>query len=293
MQQPGSAAAYKTVHERIDGHKIRARSASFDDHFTQATLFWKSMAPWEQDHIVAAFSFELNQCETPEIRVAALGGILSKIDSELASRVAANIGVDLKAAIEAAPAPAFVKFESPDVSPTAKRKVKSSPALSMNKAAENIMGRKIAILVGPGVDGARVKKMKATLNEAGAIVHIVGPHGGAVEAADGAMIPIDKPAQNAASVFYDGAIVAGGADPAKMASMGLVKAFLAETFKFGKAIAAVKEAAPVIEAANLPGVTAQGASALGVFVGDKVLDDFIEALKTPRFRNRAVDEVAA
>ena len=293
MQQPGSAAAFKTVHERIDGHKIRARSASFDDHFTQATLFWKSMAPWEQDHIVAAFSFELNQCETPEIRVAVLGGILSKIDTELANRVADNIGVNLNAAVKAAQAPAFVKFEPPDEAPTSKRKVKTSAALSMNKAAENIIGRKIAILVGPGVDGVKVKKMKATLNAAGAVVHIVGPHGGAVEAADGSMIPIDKPAQNAASVFYDGAIVAGGADPTKMASMGLVKTFIAETFKFGKAIAAVNAAAQVIDAAHLPGVSAQSAPALGVFIGDKVLDDFIEALKTPRFRNRAVNEVAA
>ena len=43
-----------------DGHKIRARSQSFTDYFGQATLFWNSMASWEQQHIVDAFSFELN-----------------------------------------------------------------------------------------------------------------------------------------------------------------------------------------------------------------------------------------
>ena len=33
IQQPEAASAYRTFFERVDGHKIRARSSSFDDHF--------------------------------------------------------------------------------------------------------------------------------------------------------------------------------------------------------------------------------------------------------------------
>ena len=54
------------VHVPAAGRRAR-RSASapqsFDDHFSQATLFWNSMTPPEQDHIVGAFSFELAKCE--------------------------------------------------------------------------------------------------------------------------------------------------------------------------------------------------------------------------------------
>ncbi|WP_210253053.1 catalase [Beijerinckia sp. L45] len=293
MQQPDSPAAYRTVFERVDGHKIRARSSSFDDHFTQATMFWNSMAGWEKDHIVAAFSFELNQCETPEIRIAALGGLIAKIDPDLAARVAEKLGIDLPAAIEAAPPPAFVAFAKPDTMPSGKRSTAASPALSMDKPADSILGRKVAILIDAGVDGTKVKALKAALNAEGAVVHLIAAHGGMVKAADGTMLPVDKPAPNASSVFYDGVVVAGGVDPAKMATMGLVKAFLAEAFKFGKAIAAFQEASPVIQAANLPDVGKNGAPKLGVFIGDDVTAAFIAAMKTPRFRNRNVDAVAA
>ena len=293
MQQPGSAAAYRTFFERVDGHKIRARSSSFDDHFTQATMFWNSMAAWEKDHIVAAFSFELNQCETPEIRVAVLGGLLSQIDGHLAAKVADNLGIDLEKAVKAAAPPAFITYADPDERPTGKKSAVASPALSMDKAASGIMGRKVAILIDAGVDAGKIKAMKIALNAEGAVVHLIAAHGGTVKAADGTMLPVDKATPNASSVFYDGVIVAGGADATKMAAMGLVKAFLAETFKFGKTIAALSDAGAVIKAAHLPDVGAKGAPKLGVFIGDEVTDLFIEGLKTPRFRNRDVEAVAA
>src|SRR5579884_329628 len=42
---------------REDGETVRRRSASFQDHYSQATLFWNSMSAWEQRHIVEAFTF--------------------------------------------------------------------------------------------------------------------------------------------------------------------------------------------------------------------------------------------
>jgi catalase len=40
---------------QLEPPKIRRRSPSFDDHFSQATLFWNSQSAAEKDHIVAAF----------------------------------------------------------------------------------------------------------------------------------------------------------------------------------------------------------------------------------------------
>ena len=50
------------------GSRVRELSASFDDHFSQARLFWLSMSPVEQDHIVQAYTFELGKCFDETIR---------------------------------------------------------------------------------------------------------------------------------------------------------------------------------------------------------------------------------
>ena len=293
MHQPDAAAAFRSVAEKVEGHKIRARSTSFDDHFSQATLFWNSMADWEKDHIVEAFAFELNQCETLAIRLAALGNLLAPIADELAARVAQKLGLDVADATAASPKPAYVERADPPTAPQGKPGAASSPALSMDKPADGIKGRKIAVLAGPGVNAAALSTLKAALNAQGTIVNLIAEHGGTLTLSDGSMAMVDKPARNAASVFYDDVFVAGGEDPAKMAAMGLVKAFLAEAFKHGKAIGATAVAAQVIKAAHLPHVAARGSPELGVLVGDDIADDFIAALMTPRFHNRDIDAVAA
>ena len=78
---------FETYPERVDAVKIRQRSESFADHYSQATLFWNSMTKPEKDHIVGAYSFELSKVERKFIRERQLG-ILANIDSELCARVA-------------------------------------------------------------------------------------------------------------------------------------------------------------------------------------------------------------
>ncbi len=40
----------------IEGRAVRANPVSFDEHLTLATMFYRSMASVEQDHIVEAFT---------------------------------------------------------------------------------------------------------------------------------------------------------------------------------------------------------------------------------------------
>ena len=56
---------FESYAERIDGQKIRERSESFRDHFSQATLFWNSQSDAEKEHIVLAFRFELGKVDRP------------------------------------------------------------------------------------------------------------------------------------------------------------------------------------------------------------------------------------
>lgn len=48
--------AFVTYPERVEGHKIRERSPSFGEHFSQATLFWNSLSTGEKDRLVAALA---------------------------------------------------------------------------------------------------------------------------------------------------------------------------------------------------------------------------------------------
>src|SRR4051812_33502735 len=85
-------SGFTSYAERIDAQKIRARSQSFFDHFSQATLFFNSQTETEQNHIIRALRFELGKVETPPIRERMLG-LLAQVDKTLAQRVADGLGL--------------------------------------------------------------------------------------------------------------------------------------------------------------------------------------------------------
>ncbi|MGG7105006.1 catalase-related domain-containing protein [Rhodococcus sp. 24CO] len=47
------------VPEVVLGRKVRQAPATFDDHFSQACLFYRSLSPIEQVHVAEAYTFEL------------------------------------------------------------------------------------------------------------------------------------------------------------------------------------------------------------------------------------------
>ena len=86
-------SGFTSYAERIDARKIRERSASFFDHFSQATLFFNSQSEPEKNHIIRALRFELGKVETPPIRERMLF-LLAQVDKSLANRVAEGLGRD-------------------------------------------------------------------------------------------------------------------------------------------------------------------------------------------------------
>ncbi len=293
-QQPEAPDAFRSYGERIDGRKIRARSESFTDFFSQATLFWNSMAAWEKEHIVEAFAFELNNCETKAVPQAVMGNLLVNIHPDLAKRISDKTGLDIEACKRGAPKPVVTEIAVPDTMPSGTKVVKASPALSMDKLAEGIKGRKIAILAGEGVDGTQMGTLKSGLEAEGAVVEVIAAHGGTITCSLGKSVKVDRPAPNAPSVIYDAVAVPGGASAAKLAKTGLALAFLAEAFKHGKPMVFVGDAAALIGAAHLP-VPKAGAPEQGVMAGDApaALKALVEGLKKHRFTNRNIEAVAA
>src|SRR4026209_2557548 len=87
-------SGFASYAEKIDAQKVRQRSESLFDHFSQASLFYRSQSAAEQNHIVRALRFELGKVETPPIRERMLG-LLAQVDTDLANRVAAGLGLSV------------------------------------------------------------------------------------------------------------------------------------------------------------------------------------------------------
>jgi len=184
----------------VAGSKVRELSASFDDHFSQARLFWLSMSPVEQDHIVQAYTFELGKCYDQTIRERQLL-CLARIDADLASEVAAGLGMP-------APAPAV---DGPE--PT------RSPALSQLGQSWPVEGRTVGIVVDLTSDAAAVSELVDALSSDGLVPLLVAPTGGPVwpdrrEVAHRTLL-------TARSVEFDAIVVAAVLPPGPLTAQGM------------------------------------------------------------------------
>jgi catalase len=220
---------FESYPERIDAAKIRQRSESFSDHFSQARLFFNSMSDHEKEHIIAAYSFELGKVEREFIRAREVNEILANIDLTLAKRVAENLGL---------PAPAQGTIE------VRKTSLEQSPALSQaNLLPGNIKTRKVAILAANGVDAAAIDAMKKALEAEGAHAKLLGPTSAPVKTADGKTLPVDASMEGMPSIAFDAVFVPGGAASiTALSGDGVALHYLLEAYKHLKAIALHGEA---------------------------------------------------
>ncbi len=240
---------FHTHEERIDAKKVRARSESFRDHFSQATLFFNSQSEAEKNHIVDAFSFELSKVDTVEIRKRMVG-ILTQVDMTLATKVADKLGLEVPATPEEPINHSFGADTDPQsVQPTkVKSSVEKSEALSMaNTVKDTIKTRKIAFLAADGVDGDALNSMKDRLEKAGAKTKLIAPKLGKITSSAGKEIAVDESFLIATSVVYDAVFVPGGKQSVDRLKeeMDAIH-FVNEAFKHCKAIAATGEAVDFI-----------------------------------------------
>ena len=84
---------FASVRALDPGDKVRVRSETFADHYSQPRLFYRSMSEPEQRHIVNAFTFELSKVSRPNIRQRMLGH-LKNIDADLCARVEDGLGME-------------------------------------------------------------------------------------------------------------------------------------------------------------------------------------------------------
>ncbi|GIJ73495.1 catalase [Virgisporangium ochraceum] len=232
--------------------KIRANPVSFDDHFSQARLFWLSMSPVEREHIINAYTFELGKCYEQAVKERQLA-CLANIDPVLCAEVAAGLGL---------PAPAAT-IDLVDVDP--------SPALSQVGQQWPPDGRLVGIVIDDSVAFDGVDAVRREVFAAGMVPLVIAPHGGTV----GDTV-VQRTFATARSVEFDALLLASApalakdAVPARDAKVGApgadvvdprVLLLVEECWRHAKAIGAWGAGATVLDSAGVadtPGVVTAG-----------------------------------
>jgi len=233
--------AFSSYEERIDARKIRTRSQSFSDHFSQPALFYRSLAPWEQEHVVDAYIFELGKCKLDAIQKRMLY-VVDQIDHDLAHKVAKGLGLQIPTDVnqpvnQSIGADADVQKHQPG---PIKNYLQKSPALSQAETKfHSIATRKIAVLAADGFHMKDLEKMKSVLKKEGATVQIVSPTGGTITCDQKMEHKVDHSIMTTESVLFDAVYIPGGKGSINMLmeNSKFVK-FVNEAFKHCKAIAA-------------------------------------------------------
>ena len=235
------AAGFTSFPEPIADDKVRGKPEKFADHYSQATLFWNSQSAWEQAHIIRGFRFELTKVQVPAIRERMVSS-LRNVSDELAAPVAEALGLAMPEPMPLAPDPPEPEVEA-------------SPALSLTSrpGEGGIRGRKIAILVAPGVDGASVSRTQDALVKGGAVPRLLAARLGTVDTADGDGLEPDATLETMPSVLFDAVVVPDGeAAASELGSLGHALEFLKDQYRHCKAILLLGAGEGVAAKAGLP-----------------------------------------
>jgi catalase len=287
----GGQQGFQSHAEEIESPKVRRRSPTFDDHFSQATLFWNSQSAAEKEHIIAAFQYELSRVELAAIRQRVVDN-LAHVDAKLARKVAEPLGIAPPDARAAAGRAGFREQR-------AKAPIESAPSLSMETAGGGIHTRRVAVVVAPGVELGAFKVIQQALLDAGATTKVVAAHLGVVASSSGQQLPVDHTFLNMSSVMFDAVLVPGGANSAQALQRDAnAVQFVHEAYRHCKAMCLIGES---IELLRPLGVGEPGAALpAGVVVGKndpttrlQLAQDFIGAIGKHRHWSRAQMEPPA
>ncbi|MDF1999762.1 catalase [Peribacillus frigoritolerans] len=259
---------YAHYQEKVDGRKVRQRSESFKDHYSQAKLFWNSMTEVEKEHIIQAFHFEVGKVKSKDVQQQIVE-MFSNVDIELAKTIAMGVGVN---------PPANKSEVQMDL---------ASPALSQEQMKVNTAAtRKVAILAADGFNGSEVNQVLESFKSAGITAEFISHNRGVVTSSEGQQVEVNQTFLTADSVLFDAVYVAGGQESvdALMASKEPIY-FVDEAYNHFKAIGAGKEGAEILSKAGI--VSNDPASGI-VAVTDKISGSaFIEAIAKHRHWKRA------
>lgn len=259
---------FESYQERMDGHKVRERSPSFGEYYSQPRLFWLSQTPVEQQHIIDAFSFELSKVVRAYIRERVVDH-LTRIDIQLAQGVAKNLGIALSdEQLNQAP-------------PKDVNGITKDPSLSLYAVpGGTVKGRVVAVLLNDNVRSADLLAVLKGLKVAGVHVKLLYSRMGETSADDGSQITAMGTFSNTPSVTVDAVIVPCG-DIASIIDNGDAVYYLLEAWKHLKVVGLLGDARQfrqkLIQGSSTDAGLIEADDASGSFV-----DDFLQQLAAHR-----------
>jgi len=278
---------FVSFNERVGAHKVRERSESFSDHFSQATLFYNSQTDVEKNHIIKALRFELGKVETEAIR-ARMVNLLSQVDKTLADKVAVGLGISVhkpeKPMNKGVGADADPKKHEPK---SVEQKTKSSDALSMINnptVTDSIKTKQVAFICADGVHNPSVVSYKNALEKKGAVVKIIAPNLGFLKLEDGKKLKVDQSLLIASSVLFDAVFIPSGKGINALKENKEVAEFITDSFKHCKVIGGEEEGAVLIQSIQI--IKEAGKKLDEGVVLNKDTTAFIKALGKHRFWER-------
>jgi catalase len=259
---------YVPTPRAVDGPVERAQPVSFDDHFTQPAMFYRSLTRIEKAHVVEAFTFELGKCYEKSIKERELE-VLANVDADLCQQVADGLGLP-----------------APQGNPPSD--VTTSPALSQIVTTPGpVAGRKIAVIADAGSDLAGIATLTKTLQRQGVEVLVTAPVGGTLKSGRRSIV-VERTFATARSIEFDAVLVAAGTTPTTDIKLVVL---LQEAYRHCKPLGAWGDGVSLLDGAGIE------RGAVGVLVGsgtDKSFSaDLVAALGLHRVWERAAAVMAS
>jgi catalase len=261
--------------------KVRGRPERFAEHYSQAALFFESQTPQEQAHIIGGFRFELSKVTVPAIRERMVAS-LRNVSQALALCVAEGLGIDLPE-----PMPRAIKR-------TPKPEVTLSKALSLLALPGDggVASRKIAVLIANGVEGESITAVMNALDEAGAVVRLLGSRLGTVTSEEGETFEVDATLENSPSVLFDALVLPDGTEAVQsLARDGHTLEFLKDQYRHCKTILALGASSRLLDKAGIDPQLPTGADDPGLILAasSEALDPQIFIAAVAQHRHPARD----
>ena len=241
-------------------------SDSFNDHFSQARLFWNSLAPFEKKDLVDTFIFHLQYVKSKEVRQKNVE-MWANVDKEMGATFAEHLGVDSP-----------LNTNVPES--------RSSPAISMATTAHTAATQKVGVLIGEGFKGSEVSGVLSLLENQGVFVDFIGEKLGPVTGDSGSRVEINETFKTKFPVLYDALYIVGGYAGNQAEFNQQIMIFYDTAFRHYKPVGiatTVQEYIDQLQDNNTPGI-------IFAMNNPNFGDDFMAAITQKRFWDRAIYE---
>ncbi|GAA6060947.1 hypothetical protein JCM10212_003855 [Sporobolomyces blumeae] len=234
---------------KVEGVRGRLRPERFNEHVSQAQMFWNSLARVEQEHVIEAAQFELGRCDDRAVQERNIMR-WNDVDHDLAVAVAEAFDIEV-------PQPA---------KPNPGQRTEGSQPFSFLSPNNGFSatGRRIAIFALDGFDSLQVSGMIAAVTAIGSIPNVVGTRKGpaypkGVKKGDktaSGVIETHFTLESARSTLFDALFIPDGDETfVKQLESGRALHWLREATAHFKTIGAVGNSIPVLAHKALPGDT--------------------------------------